>query len=221
VAEHPITLHKDGRDRRPHLRPWHDGWRHLKFILLFAPKVLYWIPGGVLLGLAAIFALALNLRPGGVPVTVFGFALNDHWIAVDALFWLVGFQLLTSGTLLQLYTIVHRLRMRRSDVDRLIRAVTIERILLFATICLVAGLGLEADVVNAWRAGGFVILNVIRPAITGMMLIVTCIQLLTSGFFYAVLVEQYERLDVWFSRDTSARRLAAREQLLVTSGVSR
>jgi glycosyltransferase involved in cell wall biosynthesis len=217
VSEKPITLHKDGRDRPPHLRPWRDGWRHLKFILLFAPKILYWLPGTILLLIAAILTVSLNLRPGGVPVTVFGFPLNDHWVAVDALFWLVGFQLLTSGALLQLYTIVHRLQMRNSATDRFIRAVTIERILLCALVCLAGGIGLEADVINAWRAGGFVILDVIRPAVTGMMLIVTCVQLLTTGFFYAVLVEQYERLSVWFAKDRFSTCTDAHERELGSS----
>ncbi len=195
VCEEPITLHKDGRDRPPHLRPWRDGWRHLKFILLFAPKIIYWIPAAILLFVAAILAVVLNIRPGGVPFTLGTYPLNDHWIAVDALLWLIGLQLITSGTLLDFYTVTHRIRHRTPSADRFIKTVTLERILFASIFSFAVGASLEIFVASVWHSGHFKTLDVIRPAITGVVMFVTCAQLLTTGFFYAVLVEQYEKLD--------------------------
>ena len=63
VAEVPVTLRPDGRSRPPHLRSWRDGWRHLRFMLLFSPRWLFLVPGLALatLSLAAFLRLC---RPG-------------------------------------------------------------------------------------------------------------------------------------------------------------
>src|SRR3954467_2017806 len=63
VAEVPITLHKDGRSRPPHLKPWRDGWRHLRFMLIYSPRWLFLVPGLVLAGLGAILAIAIFCGP--------------------------------------------------------------------------------------------------------------------------------------------------------------
>src|SRR5271154_6215877 len=61
ISEVPITLHKDGRSRPPHLKPWRDGWRHLRFMLLFSPRWLFLVPGLLLSALGFIFAARLSL----------------------------------------------------------------------------------------------------------------------------------------------------------------
>ena len=55
ISEVPITLHKDGRSRPPHLKPWRDGWRHLRFMLLFSPQWLFLAPGICLSALGIFF----------------------------------------------------------------------------------------------------------------------------------------------------------------------
>ena len=112
ITEVPITLHRDGRDRPPHLRPWSDGWRHLKYILLFAPKIIYWVPGSFLLSFGLILAAMLNLTPGGEAVYIGNFRFNDHWIVVAALACLLGYELLLTGLLAHLYTLTHRIQRR-------------------------------------------------------------------------------------------------------------
>ena len=62
ISEVPITLHKDGRSRPPHLKPWRDGWRHLRFMLLFSPRWLFLVPGLLLSALGFIFAAALSFH---------------------------------------------------------------------------------------------------------------------------------------------------------------
>src|SRR3954469_10868252 len=63
VTQVPITLHKDGRSRPPHLLPWRDGWRHLRFMLIYSPRWLFLVPGLVLAGLGAIMAIAIFWGP--------------------------------------------------------------------------------------------------------------------------------------------------------------
>lgn len=59
TIEVPITLHRDGRSRPPHLRPWRDGWRHLRFMLLYSPSWLFWLPGQILLWLGLLGSVTL------------------------------------------------------------------------------------------------------------------------------------------------------------------
>jgi glycosyltransferase involved in cell wall biosynthesis len=192
TTEIPITLHKDGRDRRPHLKTWSDGWRHLKYILLFAPKFIYWIPGIFCLLVGGILAIALNLTPEGQPVNFAGFLFNDHWIVVAALLFLIGYEILFTGLLAYLYTLTHRVKQRSVKIEKLIRWVSLEKILLLTALLLISGLALEFSVIKAWISGDFANLNAFRPAITGMALILMSSQTLFSGLFYAVLAEKYE-----------------------------
>jgi len=193
ICEVPITLYLDGRDRKPHLRPWSDGWRHLKYILLFAPQFIYWMPGILLLIVGGILAIALNITPGGEFIFFGNFRFNDHWIVVSGLLCLIGYELVMTGLLAYLYNLTHRVRRRSLSVDRFIKYVNLERLILFAIVTFVAGFALEISVLKAWITGDFGPLNAIRPAVTGMVLILMSTQTMFSGFFYAVLVEQYER----------------------------
>lgn len=63
IAEVPTTLSKDGRSRPPHLLPWRDGWRHLRFMLLFSPRWLFLIPGLITLFLSSVFYFSILLNP--------------------------------------------------------------------------------------------------------------------------------------------------------------
>lgn len=176
VTEVPITLHKDGRDRRPHLRTWADGWDSLKHILLFAPKFIYWVPSIIMLTLGTVLTIALNLTPGGQFVFLGNFRFNDHWIVVSALLCLIGYELAVTGFLAYLYTLTHRLRRRGHRIDRLVRFISIEKIIIFALVTFTAGVALESSVVEAWISGDFGPLNAIRPAVTGMALILISTQ---------------------------------------------
>lgn len=63
IAEVPTTLSKDGRSRPPHLRPWRDGWRHLRFMLLFSPRWLFLIPGIIIFILSSVSYFLLLGNP--------------------------------------------------------------------------------------------------------------------------------------------------------------
>src|SRR5208283_3502962 len=73
ISEVPITLHKDGRSRPPHLKPWRDGWRHLRFLLIYSPRWLFLVPGTLLSVVGIILAAALsfnNISIGGIELNV-------------------------------------------------------------------------------------------------------------------------------------------------------
>lgn len=88
ICEVPTTLSPDGRSRPPHLRPWRDGWRHLRFMLLFSPRWLFAIPGLVLGGISGVFYMRLLLGPldlGGVVLDVHTMLFTQAGIALGAL----------------------------------------------------------------------------------------------------------------------------------------
>ncbi|WP_017661504.1 glycosyltransferase family 2 protein [Baaleninema simplex] len=192
MSEVPITLHPDGRDRAPHLRPWSDGWRHLKYILLFAPKYVYWIPGILLISLGLVLSGILNLAPGGESVYIGELRFNDHWIVVSALSCLLGYELLLTGLLAHLYTLTHRIRRRSKRMDWVVKSISIEKIILFSLAMFGIGLGIELSIVRTWVDADFGPLYAIRPAVTGMVFILIGAQTLFSGLFYAVLSERYQ-----------------------------
>src|SRR5512143_4102694 len=93
IAEIPVTLRKDGRTRPPHLRTWRDGWRHLRFLLLYSPRWLYLAPGVALVLLGA--ALILWLLPG--PRALGRATLDVHTMLAGAAMVLVGAAAIFSG----------------------------------------------------------------------------------------------------------------------------
>src|ERR1039457_4332292 len=96
IAEVPVTLHRDGRSRAPHLKPWRDGWRHLRFMLLFSPRWLFLAPGIFLSLLGIIFGARLslgNFQIGGVQFDVGTLAVACMAVIVGS--QLVAFALFT------------------------------------------------------------------------------------------------------------------------------
>jgi hypothetical protein len=78
IAEVPTTLAVDGRSRPPHLRTWHDGWRHLRFLLMFSPRWLFLYPGLALVILGAIGVAALF--PGPLMRPISGSTTIPSWL---------------------------------------------------------------------------------------------------------------------------------------------
>ena len=95
TCEVPTVLWPDGRSRPPHLRPWRDGWRHLRFMFLFAPRWLFFYPGALLAATGAVLLAAL-LRG---PIQVAGVSLDIHAMLFAALALIAGFESMTFGIL--------------------------------------------------------------------------------------------------------------------------
>src|SRR5260370_26751851 len=89
IAEVPVTLRPDGRSRPPHLRTWRDGWRHLRFMLLFSPRWLFLYPGLALFAFGILLSLAL--LPG--PLYLGCLRLDIHTLLVDGFIALLGYQM--------------------------------------------------------------------------------------------------------------------------------
>jgi hypothetical protein len=186
VTEVPTTLKKDGRSRPPHLRSWHDGWRHLRFLLLFSPRWLFFLPGVVLflLGLAA-----------GAVVEAGPFSIGDVTFDVDTLVAasaavVIGFQAVLFWLFTRVYAGSEGFLPKEPGVQSLLGRLSLERGLLLGVLIGLAGLAGVITSVVTWGGSGFHNLNyehelrVMIPSATA--LIVSC-QLVLGSFFLSIL----------------------------------
>lgn len=186
ITEVPITLHPDGRiASRPHLRTFRDGWRTLRFFLLYSPRWLFLIPGMVLFALGLLgYALAL---PG---VEILGATLDANTLLVSSLAMICGFQSLLFGVMAKVYASSHGLLPRDPRLERLERALPLERLLVVAALLVLAGLLLLAIALNRWRVADFGPLDyasTMRVVIPGVTLIALGFQAILGGFMVGVL----------------------------------
>jgi hypothetical protein len=152
IAEIPVRLRPDGRSRPPHLRTWRDGWRHLRFLLLYSPRWLFLLPGLALALFGAV--LMLWLLPG--PSTAFGATWDVHSILGGAAMVLVGAQAIFFGVCAKIFGITEGLLPQDALLEKLFdRWITLEAGLAASGAALLAGAGLVGHVVSAWSAAGF------------------------------------------------------------------
>src|SRR5439155_154896 len=93
IGEVPTSLRPDGRGRRPHLRTWRDGWRHLRFMLLFSPLWLFAVPGLA----ATVLGVALTLAVASTRVEIFGHTLQTHFALLGSALGILGVQVVLLG----------------------------------------------------------------------------------------------------------------------------
>jgi hypothetical protein len=152
IREIPVTLRKDGRSRPPHLRTWRDGWRHLRFLLLYSPRWLFLVPG-LLLALGGA-ALMLWLLPGAR--VALGATWDVHSILAGAAMVLVGAQAVFFGACAKIFGITEGLLPKDPLLESLFdRWITLETGLAVSLLALLAGAGLVLHVVSAWSVAGF------------------------------------------------------------------
>jgi len=186
ISEIPITLHKDGRDRRPHLRPWRDGWRHLRFMLLMSPRWLFLLPG-LLLMLTGAAGIAW-LLPGPRYVGRIGF--DTTTLLVAAMVFLVGFQVVIYAVFARMFAITEGLLQPDPVLTRASRVISLEGGIVVGLVLFAGGFVLLAYAVWAWGQYGFgsvsasFVQRLAIPALTSMVL---GIQVVFSSFFVSTL----------------------------------
>jgi glycosyltransferase involved in cell wall biosynthesis len=186
IAEVPITLHPDGRKSHPpHLRTFRDGWRTLRFYLLFSPRWLFLVPGMLLLSLGLMgYLVAL---PG---LTVFGATFDAHTLLFASLSILAGFQAVIFAFFTKRFAISEGFLPPDARIERLGRVLTLERGLMLGATAVAVGFILLAGAVNDWRLAGFGNLDyahTMRWVIPGVTLSLLGFQGLLSSFFLSIL----------------------------------
>lgn len=186
IGEIPVTLRPDGRSTNgSHLRTFRDGWRTLRFFLLYSPRRLFLLPGAGLIVLGALaYALAL---PGA---TIAGVTFDAHTLLVGSLSILVGIQSIVFGIFTRTYAVERGILPASPELDRWLRIATLERGILAGGVAVVAGLALIAVVVVTWGAGDFGRLDyavTMRWVIPGVTLTAIGVQVALSSFFLGIL----------------------------------
>jgi hypothetical protein len=193
IAEVPTTLAVDGRSRPPHLRTWSDGWRHLRFLLMFSPRWLFLYPGAVLLALGVLATLLL--LPGRLMLTP-RFGLDEHTFLVATIAILVGVQVVGFGVIARHFAAANGLLPRSKSLDGLMSRVSMERGLLIALALMCAGVGGVTWSLWQWAALDFGPLT--APAVTrvltlSLVLIATAVQLAFTVFLLGIIDLPFEK----------------------------
>jgi hypothetical protein len=187
IEEVPTTLRPDGRDRPPHLRTWRDGWRHLRFLLLYSPRWLFLVPGLALI--LAGGALILWLLPG--PRVLFAATLDVHTMLGGAGMVLVGAAAIFAGVCAKIFGITEGLLPKDPLLDRLFdRWVTLETGLLAGAAGLALGGALVGRVAVLWAGAGYRALSytqTMRWMIPGTLLLVLGAQAVFGSFLLSLL----------------------------------
>ena len=184
IAEIPITLYPDKRGRPPHLRSFRDGWRSLRFMLMYAPNWLFFFPGAAL-GAIGLF-LVLWLFPGPRQVTA-RVTLDVHTMIFGVIFTLLGVQILSIGAFAKVFCYAERFDRRSVSLRRILRRVTLESGLLLGGSLFLAGFSGCAWIVWKWAIGGFGPLHEVRQVLFWSMLLFLGLQTIFSSFFLSML----------------------------------
>lgn len=186
ITEVPITLHKDGRSRPPHLKPWRDGWRHLRFMLIYSPRWLFLMPG-LFLGLIG-FAAALFLS--AAPIRTNGVSFDVGTLAVACMLAIVGFQLVAFAFFTKVFAIAEGLLPEDPKLSRVFTVFTLEKGIVVGLLILVAGLAWLGRAIWIWNQidyGAMPYGENLRRLIPAVTLIVLGVQAIFSSFFMSVL----------------------------------
>ncbi len=193
VSEVPTTLKKDGRSRPPHLRSWRDGWRHLRFLLVFSPRWLFLYPGAIAFTVGIIGSLALLFGP--IRIGPVGFDVSSQlYLAALAL---VGYQGILFWLLTKLYAQREGFFLPRGRAFETIAArVSTESSALVGAIAFLIGLGIGIAQIVVWGNAGFGELDpteTMRLAVPAALLMILGAQTIMSGMFMGILTIDHKK----------------------------
>ncbi len=186
VTEVPTTLSPDGRNRRPHLRTWRDGWRHLRFLFLYSPRWLFLYPGTMLLAAGLLIGLWVLLGPRSVGTVTF----DVHTLVYAAAAVSLGYQSIAFAFFTKIFAIQEGLMPEDSRLKRVFRYVTLEVGLAVGFALVFVGLGGTAWALTDWGARSFGELeptDTLRIVIPSALALTLGFQIVLSSFFLSVL----------------------------------
>jgi glycosyltransferase involved in cell wall biosynthesis len=186
IVEVPVTLSPDGRTRAPHLRPWRDGWRHLRFLLLYSPRWLFLYPGLALM--LAGTALGIALLPGALHIGSVGLDVNAFVYCAVAV--IIGFQAVTFSVFARAFAASEGLLPPNKNMERVFRIVTLEIGLLAGLALFLAGLGLSIYTIAFWSGRSFGALSTsstIRLVVPAATFMILGLETMLASFFLSIL----------------------------------
>jgi len=191
MTEVPATLSVDLRDRAPHLRPWRDGWRHLRYLFMLSPTWVFALPGMAALGLAGvIFSVALLYMIGVLPgEPVFG----TSWTIVAGFLATCGHLALIMAVAAHLFGVSRGFRLLRPVLRRNAAWLRLETMLVSGMAMMAIGLIGLVGVTVWWGKGGFVALDTQLPLVLFGTLSALGFQNVLGGFLLSVIAGNESR----------------------------
>jgi hypothetical protein len=195
----PTTLKPDWRSRPPHLKTWRDGWRHLKFLLMYNPRWLFVIPGMTLCGLGILISMLLFFGPLYLADNL---SLDLNTFVAACFMVVTGVQLVTFGVLSRYYAEITGILPSNTRSDWIMRHISTDRLAIDAGILLLAGALFFGYAIMSWASLGFGPLpdpGIPRVVVLGLTLNVIGLQVFFSAFLLGVLeipVNQRGQLEV-------------------------
>jgi glycosyltransferase involved in cell wall biosynthesis len=186
IAEVPVKLRPDGRSRPPHLRTWRDGWRHLRFMLLFSPRWLFLYPGLALFAVGMVLSAILL----GGPVHVGGLRLDIHTLLVASFLALIGYQLVLFAIFTKIFAIQSGFHQPYPLLESVSRYITLEVGLAAGALMVLVGVIALILAVASWGAVGFGSLDpslTMREVIPAVVLLALGTQTVFASFFISIL----------------------------------
>ncbi|MCJ2006714.1 glycosyltransferase family 2 protein [Methylobacterium sp. J-092] len=185
IAEVPATLSRDVRGRPPHLRPWRDGWRHLRYLLMLSPTWAFAVPAGVMggAGLLILLAAGISLFVAEPTQILFG----NYWVILAGALVGLGHSTALLAAATHLYGVRAGYRRPAASLVRWSRWVSLETMLAGGTACFAAGLAVLLGVVGYWSHNGYGPIGTMLPAVVGTSLLVVGTQTGLGGFLLAVI----------------------------------
>ncbi len=181
IAEVPTILSPTGRSRRPHLRSWRDGWRHLRFLLMMSPRWLMLYPGAFLIAVGV--AVQLAIARGPIVISGIGFDIHTMLYAGGAV--ILGVQLVLFSVLARAVGVLKNVLPMRSTFFRFLKVFTLERGIVLGSLLCAGGLGLAVYSVTTWAEVHLAALEptvVMRLAIPSVTLILAGVEIIFSSF---------------------------------------
>jgi glycosyltransferase involved in cell wall biosynthesis len=184
IAEIPIVLWPDKRGRPPHLRSFRDGWRSLRFMLLYAPNWLFLLPGATLVAVGLFLVFWLLPGPRQISRHVI---LDIHTMIFGVIFTLLGAQILSIGAFAKVFGYAERFDRHSVSLKRSLRRMTLESGLLLGGALSLAGFAGCAWITWQWAASGFGELHQVRQVLFWSMWLFLGVQVIFASFFLSML----------------------------------
>jgi hypothetical protein len=181
IKEIPITYHP--REGESKLNSFKDGWRHLRFMLLYSPTYLFLIPGMIMLVIGLVFLLVL--LPG--PITIGKLYFDIHYMVLGSLLAILGFQTLNLGLYAKGYSLTEHFEESDRFIEWFFKHFNLEKGLIIGGIVTLLGLGINIYILTRWIMTNFGQLSEVRTGLVALTFMVIGIQIIFSSFFLSIL----------------------------------
>jgi hypothetical protein len=184
IAEVPATLSPDLRDREPHLRPWRDGWRHLRYLLMLSPTWIFTVPAtaGALAALVIFAGALINALAPDLGLSFFG----NYWVIAASTLASISHLAFILSMTGHLHGIKAGYRRSGNGTALLGRLLTLETMLISGLAFILAGTAILTMVTLSWSARDFSATYSVLPAVAGALLVTLGIQNVFGGFLLAI-----------------------------------